>query len=57
MDRATLDIKKPSTWQSIKRHKVSALFVIFTASAIWYDLSLTRKKKEQEKEKSLVKTN
>ena len=36
-------------WQNLKRYKVSALFVIFTTSAIAYDYSITQKAKRQPK--------
>ncbi len=48
-----LNVNKPSLWQSIVRHRVSAVFVLFTASAIWYDRYLTQKGKERKQEQIL----
>ena len=35
-----------SVWDKFKKYRLSALFVIFTTSVIYYDYSLTQKAKQ-----------
>ena len=48
MDNA-LDTKKTTFLKSILRHKISAIFVIVTATLIYSDIQLTKKNKNKDK--------